>query len=145
MNLPWNGPSVVQLFALVASIGPFVLRVVQPRVEDDGGRAYDDSGRGPSSTPIPGPCPPSLQFHPFDPRSTPLELWGNLRSLLSPSAAAFTQGRCRSFLVEETAATKPRDFSADPTPVEETVEPLVEDKIVRTDFIEDCPYGQFPL
>ena len=47
--------------APVTSVGPFVLSVIQTRVEDDGGAALDVSGLRPSSTPASGPRPPWLQ------------------------------------------------------------------------------------
>ena len=52
---------MVHHLALIALVGTFVLRVVQARVEEDGGVALDDAGLRPSYILVSGPSPPWLQ------------------------------------------------------------------------------------
>ena len=52
--------TVEHLFALVAHVGPFVLGVVQPRVQDDGRDPLDDVVCWLSVARVSRPCPPRL-------------------------------------------------------------------------------------
>ena len=136
---------MIALLAAVTYVGALVVRVVQSRIEDDGGRADDDPVHKSSSASASVQSSSSLQDDSRDLRSAALKLLGPSSFLLPSAATALAEDRCRFAFatnarrVEEAIAAEPAHLVANPTPPGEAVDLLREHEAIQPYCVEDRP------